>query len=270
MVLLFVYLIIVYLVFFRSTSTAARRLRQQEQKKLSFEKPAIPPPPPSPIDTLYRQFGPSEQVLSEMNRAYRLQKTPLTTDQILDRLEVQLATQRYLPMEIQFQELHPENMQDEQLIRYYNLMMQYSIITGATEQAVDIFTHFQPYAESNLLNFPAFLLTYLDNAASICALVGDFEEANNYCTAMDHFVAQYSISDIRIFQPRLTKLKVLFLQREVASAEKEIRALKNDIQVFRYFQYPWQQQYLLNEVERTRLFFPDSDEELHDIQARLQ
>lgn len=177
-------------------------------------------------------------------------------------IELQLALHHYLPAEQSLRSMSPHLLEPKLRIRYVNAVMKLYIMTGRTEFALDCFTAYQGFAEEYLQSGGNGILSYFDNAASVLALAGDFEEAQRYCQAMRTYIARFQITDMQYLLPDITHVKLLFLQNEMDAAEQAFQDVRFRIENFPRYEHPWNQQFLLDLLDQTRLFAPPTEFEV--------
>lgn len=214
----------------------------------------------APKTVRYEDEGPSEAFL----RFFRYHHPNPQEADLLTIIEMQVSLHCYLEAEQNLRTLVPQTLRDDLRMRCHNVAMQLYSLTGKTEWAVEEFARCQPFAERYLQQNPAGLLRYLDNAATICALTGDFSESERYCAAMEQYVRKYAITDAGALCPQLTEIKRLFLCGETAAAEQKLEEARFAIERFDRYQYPWECRYFLEKLEETRLFAVQSTQDAAD------
>ena len=209
--------------------------------------------------TQFTKYGPSKPYADFLLKRVQMNPKP---NELLSLIETYLVLQQYTDAETWMRSFMINQANDEQCMRFYNAQMKLYIMTGRTEKAVEIFAKVQTFADRFLLQTGRGLIQYLDNAAMICALTGDFEEADQYCKAMWNAVGADGSKDAADLYPYLTETKIMFLRGEKEKAEIQIRAAERVFQEYRDYQYVWEREYMLTLLARTRLF----DVSLSDVE----
>lgn len=186
-------------------------------------------------------------------------------------VELELSLQHYMEAEQELRLMVPDYMNYPLRMRYVNALLKLYIMTGRTELALEVFTKYQDFSEQYLMTESKGILSYLDNAATVTALAGDFDEAERYCEAMKYYIIQQNITDMGYLLPYITKVKLLFMEEKSAEAEALFTETKRQIQNFQSYRSAWNQTFLYDLLDQTRLFdasaMPNSvlDEEMPEI-----
>ena len=150
--------------------------------------------------------------------------------------------------------MNPEQFPDDLRMRWYIAMLHVLIMTGRTKYAAKVFADAQIFAESYLQTNPASLLPYMNHAATVCALTGDFEESYQYCLAMVAYTQNNQTLGVESFLPALANIKRLFLQGNGGLAMLEYSRLSEQIDAFTQFRYQWERSFWHARLEETRMF----------------
>ena len=147
--------------------------------------------------------------------------------------------------------------------------MQLYIMTGQTELAVETFAACQSVENEFPMKTGRGIIEYLDNAAVICALTGDFEEANKYIQAMHNFSDRDSKDHIADIYPYLTEIKVLYLEGKCYEAMGKLPLVSAMIDNCPGYLNAWEKEYMRTLLHRTRLFdiFPEQIQAEQDRMA---
>lgn len=230
-------------------------IRQKKENQASKAIPMI-----SVVDDAYNRYGPSETMLRVCTEYFMHSNTAPTMEQNLQLMEVRLLLQQYETLEGQLFAIHAESLPVNLRLRYYNLVIQHAIMTGATKRAVDVFANTQDFAEKYLMYHEEDMLNYFDNAATVCALTGDFEESERYCEAMECFLQKRNILTSENFIPKFARIKMLFLAHRDAEAEALSKQMKSEISGFHQFRYAWESSFLMRELEKTQMFRQETEQ----------
>lgn len=206
----------------------------------------------------FEQEGPSAEYL----KYYKYTHPCAQGEDLVTIIELEVSVHDYLAAESNLRLLNLELMRDDLRMRCHIAQMRVFIMTGRTELAVREFAEHQNFSERYLAQTEVGMLGYLDCAATICALTGDFEESVRYCEAMKQYVQNRRITDMNCLMPAITEIKRLFLQNRVDDGYAAMRQIKSEIESFPRYQYPWQSAFLLERLELTEMFIPVDESEI--------
>ena len=198
----------------------------------------------------FEQFGPSLRYLEYFEYAH---PNPSCSD-LLTVIETDLALMRLEQAEKAMSFFSCYRPTADEQMRFVNAQMKLYILTGRTHQAAELFARTQDTADAYYAAQGRGLIHYLDNAAVICALSGDFDEAYRYCAAMKNVVFGDGKATTADLYPYLTEMKVMFLQGNTEDAEVQYIATERIFNTFPDYQYYWEKQYMLSLLARTRQF----------------
>lgn len=199
----------------------------------------------------FEDEGPTRNFL----RSYMYRHRNANYPEILTIIETCLTLKEYEFAESLLNCCFLTEMEESLWMRYYNAMMKLYIMTGKTELAARYFSDSQDFAEHQLRKDGSGVGEYLDNAAMICALTGEFEEAEKYCQALQNYVYNDNKKDSADFFPYLTEIKLLYLEgrREDAAVQTDA-AMKIIYQMAENAKYPWEMAYMMKLLEATKTF----------------
>lgn len=238
------------------------------------------------LERKYLVMGPSAKYLTIYENVALSRPDEMSDDKLVFLLELQMQNGALADVETTLQQLSFRTLPNDLQIRVINVKLRCLILTGQTQAALDFYTQSQGFAEAYFLSHPLpmfqnyddtfipiqphEMIDYLDNAATICALVGDETEAARYREALYTYNVKAHITDERIFYAELSDLKYLFMKGKLEEAEAMYADVQNRLQNFKFFQKPWQRDRLQGELERTRLFLCENAIEFQPTQEQKQ
>lgn len=201
--------------------------------------------------------GPTEAYLRHFQNTH-----PCPSDEDhMTIIELQLSLQHYMEAEQELRLMSPQTLPEDLQMRYINAILKLYIMTGRTEMALDSFTQYQQFAEQLLQVYPRGILSYLDNAATVTALAGDFETADKYCEAMHNYVVSNNIRGMNYLLPEITKVRILYLENKPTEAKAMLSVTRKRIEEFPSYSQAWNQAFLHDLLDQTRLFDMSAMEE---------